>query len=101
MIRNSKKIWPMETSIGAVAAPPPSWNAIFAVASLMALGTVPLEPVYHASFGYAEGKPIPHVVLQRDVELCSQLFLLFGYSLSAIELDLEGELSHEGLMLPA
>jgi hypothetical protein len=65
----------------------------------MALGLVPPEAVNHARLGYAEREPILYVLLQRYIELRSKLFLLYGYVFPAIELDLEGEFSHQRLML--
>jgi hypothetical protein len=67
----------------------------------MALGVVSVEAVDHARLGYAERQPIPHIQLEGDVELGDKFLPLFGYVLFAIELDLEGELSHQRLMLAA
>src|SRR5579863_6014549 len=101
MIRNSRKICPIETSAAAVAESVPCCKTSFAAVSLMALGLVPLETVDHACFGHAERKPILNVLLQGDVEIGGQLLLLSAYFLSAIELHLESELAHQRLVLAA
>src|SRR5271168_496079 len=98
MIRNSRNIWPIETSAIAGAKPAALWGSALAAASLMTLGLVPLEPVNHSRLGHAEREPGLHVILQRDVKLGRQLPLLFGDVLSAIELYLKGELPHQRLM---
>src|ERR1019366_8687684 len=67
----------------------------------MALGLVPLETVNHACLGHAERKPILDLLLQRYVELRYQLLLLFRHVLFAIELHLEGKLSHQRLVFAA
>src|SRR5580704_16449008 len=69
MIRNSRKIWPIETSAHAVAESAPRCKASFVAVSLMALGLIPLETVDHARLGHAERKPILDVLLQGYVEL--------------------------------
>src|SRR5579864_8426903 len=99
IIRNSRKIWPIDTPACAIAVSASRCKASFGPLSLMALGLVPLKTVDRARLGHAEHKPILYVLLQGNVELGGQSLLLFGYVLFAIELYLEGELSHQRLML--
>ena len=68
----------------------------FAAASLMTLGLVPLQAIDHPSLGYAQCEPILHVLLQRDVELGSQLLWFFGDLLPARKLHLKGKNSPTG-----
>src|SRR5271156_1318526 len=101
MIRNSRNISPIETLAAAEVELGTIVTGGVTDTSLMALGLVPLEPIDHARFGHTERKPILYLFLQRYIKLRGKLLLLFGYVLSAIELDLEGELSHERLVLAA
>src|SRR5579863_403477 len=100
MIRNSRKIRPIEAS-DAVAESASGCKTSFVAVSLMALGLVPLETVNHARLGHAEGEPILDVLLQGHVELRGQFFLLFSYVRFVIELYLERKLPHQRLMLAA
>src|SRR5450631_2742140 len=101
MIRNSRKIWKTEASAGAVEAPAVVCNAGTGSVSLMALGLVAVEAVHHAGLGDAQRQPVRHIILQGDVELGGQLLLLVGDIFAACELHLEGEFSHQRLMLAA
>src|ERR1035438_9050716 len=101
MIRNSRKIWKIETSAGAVVAPAVVCNPGFASGSLMALGLVSVEAVHHAGLGDAQRQPVRDIVLQGYVEHGSQLLLLVRDRFAASELHLEGELAHQRFMLAA
>src|SRR5258706_8931787 len=86
MIRNSRKIWPIETSPTAGTMPEALWTSALAAASLMTLGLVPLQAVNHSSLSHAEGEPRLHVSLESDVKLSGESFLLLGYVFFAVEL---------------
>src|SRR5271157_2485073 len=72
-----------------------------AAASLMALGCVTFQTVNHPCLGRAQRDPVLHVLLKRDVELLVKFLGLLLNILFAVELDLIGELSHQGHMLAA
>ena len=57
--------------------------------SLMALGLVPLQAVYHARLGHAEREPVLNFLLQIDVELRRQFLLLLGDDRPGWETSLE------------
>src|SRR5579864_5850566 len=86
IIRNSRKICPIETSADAVAESASRCLASLAAVSLMALGLVPLETVDHSCLGHAERKPILDVLLQCYIQLRGQFLLLFSYVPFLIEL---------------
>src|SRR5271157_3996819 len=103
-INASRAVGPKKAMSTAIASGSPAAHSPMEkiiMASLMALGFVPPEPVHHPRLGNAQRQPILHVQLQRDVELRRQFLLLFAYVFPAIDLHLESELSDQRLMLAA
>src|ERR1700688_3374755 len=67
--------------------------------SLMVFGLVAHEAIDYARLGHAEREPRFDVALQRDVELGGAFLLIFSDALPAIELELEGKLAHQRLVV--
>src|ERR1700757_2676804 len=101
MMRNSRNIWAIEARAAADSAAGTASTGGLRAASLMALRHVSVESVNHGCLSHAERQPIFHIALERDIELSNKLLLFFSYVFFAVKLDLEGELSHQGLMLAA
>src|SRR5580704_4450400 len=101
MIRNSRKIWPIETPACITPVSAPRGRASFVSISLMALRCIPLEAVDHACLRRAERNPVFYIVLKRNEKLFAALLGLPVDVFPRIEFHLKRKFPHKGLVFAA
>src|SRR5580658_2746758 len=101
MIRNSRKIWPIETPAWTTPASAPRGRTSFVSVSLMALRCIPLEAVHHARLRRTQRNPVLHLLLQRYEKLFATLLGLLVDVFPGIEFHLKREFPYQGLVFTA
>src|SRR5580704_13573119 len=100
MIRNSRKIWPIETPAWTTPVSASRGRTSCVFVSLMALRRIPLEAVHHARLRRTQRNPVLHL-LQRNEELFAALLGLLVDVFPGIEFHLKREFPYQGLVFAA